>query len=449
MGRTPNVNYVETRVPLTGDPLTAVARLAAAGLAETYVVYESGDEYAFAAGAVTEITLGRKGVTLSTAAGAEFEPWNDQPLRQVEDSLQRMPVSGWRAYGWAAFELSYAMATGRAQAGDSPLLHLAVPSIEVRIAHEVAWVRVVSADLIGAVLKILDAPDDAVVGMPVPLDISTPGALEYRQAVADAVARIGSSELQKVILSRVVAIAQPIDLVGTYLTGRRANAPARSFLLRQGGIEATGFSPEVVVVVTADGRITSQPLAGTRALTGDRTEDQRLRSDLLSDPKEIYEHAISVQIATSELAAVSLPGTVRVEEFMKVRDRGSVQHLASRVTSQLASDRTAWDALGAVFPAVTASGVPKPAAYDAIRAHEREPRGLYSGTVLTVDHTGAMDAALVLRSVFRQGGRTWLRAGAGIVGQSNPERELEETCEKLSSISRFLIPAERTCPECL
>ena len=94
-------------------------------------------------------------------------------------------------------------------------------------------------------------------------------------------------------------------------------------------------------------------------------------------------------------------------------------------------------------PVVTASGVPKEASYDAIRRHERAPRGLYSGAVMTVDHTGAMDAALVLRSAFRKDGRTWLRAGAGIVLQSTAEREFEETCEKLESVARHLVPRER------
>jgi anthranilate/para-aminobenzoate synthase component I len=123
-----------------------------------------------------------------------------------------------------------------------------------------------------------------------------------------------------------------------------------------------------------------------------------------------------------------------------------VQHLASRVSGQLAAGRRAWDAFHAVFPAVTASGVPKEAAYECIQRNEPEARGLYSGAVLTVDQHGAMDAALVLRSVYRQDGRTWLRAGAGIVGHSRPERELEETCEKLGSVGRFLVPAAQPVP---
>jgi anthranilate synthase component 1/salicylate synthetase len=136
------------------------------------------------------------------------------------------------------------------------------------------------------------------------------------------------------------------------------------------------------------------------------------------------------------------PESITVEEFMAVRERGSVQHLASRVAGQLAEGRDAWDAFAATFPSVTASGVPKAAAYAGIRAHERRARGLYSGAVLTVDQNGAMDAALVLRAVYRQNGRTWLQAGAGIVDQSRPVREFEETCEKLDSVARFLVSTD-------
>jgi salicylate synthetase len=123
---------------------------------------------------------------------------------------------------------------------------------------------------------------------------------------------------------------------------------------------------------------------------------------------------------------------------MRVVPRGSVQHLGSRIRGRLQSGATCWDAFARLFPAVTACGLPKAPACAAIGRHEDGPRGLYAGAVLTADHEGTLDAALVLRSVYQRDGRTWLRAGAGIVAQSTPERELEETREKLRSVSRFL-----------
>ncbi|MET9806303.1 salicylate synthase [Streptomyces halstedii] len=433
-------HYFEKRLRLPSDPMTAAARLASSGLHADYMVYENQGTWSYAGGAAAEITLDRTGARLRQPDEVLL-PWDGHPLRQVQNLLDAVRVTGWRAYGWAAFELSYAKGGDLAHIGDQRLLHLVVPHTEVRIEGGEAYLRSVDEAGLAAALDVLSAEHAERRSVPDPVDVRQAGAEAYRRAVGVAVDAINDQRLQKVIFSRVVPVERELDFVGTYLAGRRGNSPARSFLLDLGGIEATGFSPEIVVQVDPDGKVVSQPLAGTRALTGDRAEDERLREELLADPKEIYEHAISVKIACDELIGVCAPGSVGVEEFMVVKERGTVQHLASRVGGRLAAGRRAWDAFDAVFPAVTASGVPKAAAYDSIRSNESEARGLYSGAVLTVDHQGAMDAALVLRSVYRQDGRTWLRAGAGIVAHSRPERELEETCEKLGSVGRFLVPA--------
>ncbi|WP_329172192.1 salicylate synthase [Streptomyces sp. NBC_01477] len=433
-------HYFETRLRLASDPMSAAACLASSGLYADYVVYENGGTWSYAGGSIAEITLDRTGARLRQPEEVHL-PWDGRPLQQVQSLLDTVQVKDWRAYGWAAFELSYAKDGDVRHIGDQQLLHLVVPHTEVRIEGGEAYLRSADQATLSAALEVLTAEHTEPRSVPNPVDVRKAGADDYRRAVGVAVDAINDHRLQKVIFSRVVPVDHEVDFVGTYLAGRRGNNPARSFLLNLGGIEATGFSPEIVVQVEPDGRVVSQPLAGTRALTGDRAEDDRLRAELLADPKEIYEHAISVKIACDELLGVCAPGSVDVEEFMVVKERGSVQHLASRVGGRLAVGRRAWDAFEAVFPAVTASGVPKDAAYDSIRSNETEARGLYSGAVLTVDHEGSMDAALVLRSVYRQDGRTWLRAGAGIVGQSRPERELEETIEKLGSVGRFLVPA--------
>ncbi|MFJ7330966.1 salicylate synthase [Streptomyces cyaneofuscatus] len=432
-------HYFETRLKLVSDPMNAVARLASSGLHPDYVVYENSGTWSYAGGSVAEITLDRTGARLRQQEEVTL-PWNGRPLKQVQDLLDAVRIKNWRAYGWATFELSYAKDGDLRHIGDQRLLHLVVPHTEIRIEGGEAHLRSADQATLTAALDALMSEQDAWPTVPRPVDVRQPGADAYRRLVGAAIEEIQDHRLQKVIFSRVVPVDFDVDFVATYLEGRRGNSPARSFLLHLGGMEATGFSPEIVAQVDPAGRVVSQPLAGTRALTGDRTENERLRRELLADPKEIYEHAISVKIAYDELLGVCTGGTVDVEEFMVVKERGTVQHLASRVSGQLSTGRDAWDAFGAVFPAVTASGVPKDAAYDSIRSNEPEARGLYSGSVLTLDQDGSMDAALVLRSVYRQDGRTWLRAGAGIVGDSLPERELEETCEKLRSVGRFLVP---------
>ncbi|MER8231367.1 salicylate synthase [Streptomyces sp. NPDC094049] len=435
-------HYFETQLQLTEDPLLVAARLADSGLHESYVVYENGGSWSYAGGVRAELTLDRTGARLTQEDGADaFRPWDGQPLRLVSDLLGTVAVPYWRAYGWATFELSYAKSGDLDRIGDGRLMHLIVPRAEVRFEAGHALLRAADQATLDALLTTVASTAPTAAGQPRPLDVHATGGNQYREAVRQAVAEINAGELHKVILSRVVEVDDEVDLTGTYVAGRRGNNPARSFMLNLGGTEAIGFSPEIVVQVSEDGRVVSQPLAGTRALTGDLLTDEGLRADLFGSPKEVYEHAISVKVGADELVDVCVEGSVEVPEFMAIRERGSVQHLASRVAGRLAPGREAWDAFGAVFPAVTASGVPKSAAYDSILRHEPESRGLYSGAVLTVDHVGSMDAALVLRSAYRKDGRTWLRAGAGIVGHSTPEREFEETCEKLDSVARFLVPA--------
>ncbi|PLO73028.1 salicylate synthase, partial [Klebsiella pneumoniae] len=154
--------------------------------------------------------------------------------------------------------------------------------------------------------------------------------------------------------------------------------------------------------------------------------------------KEVLEHILSVKEAIAELEAVCLPGSVVVEDLMSVRQRGSVQHLGSGVSGQLAENKDAWDAFTVLFPSITASGIPKNAALNAIMQIEKTPRELYSGAILLLDDM-RFDAALVLRSVFQDSQRCWIQAGAGIIAQSTPERELTETREKLASIAPYLM----------
>jgi anthranilate synthase component 1/salicylate synthetase len=445
MGSHVRQHYFETWVRISGDPLLLAAALADAQLFADYVIYERAGCWSYAGGALVDVQLNRGGARLRGVDGSEtVMPWDGRPLLRVKELLAGVGVASWRAYGWAAFELSY-VKDGDASAldgfGDESLLHLVVPRAEVRIEGGYAHLRAVDQGTLGELLTLVSGPAPRRERPARPIDVRAAQQEDFRQAVKTAVAEIGQRELHKVILSRVVEVPFTIDLVGTYVVGRRANNPARSFVVSLNGLDAAGFSPEIVVQVTGNGEVVSQPLAGTRALTPSAAINERLRAELFASAKEVFEHAISVKTGVDELATVCDPDSVRVAEFMTVRERGSVQHLASSVTGHLSPNHQSWDAFGAVFPAVTVSGVPKHAAYAAIRRNESERRDMYGGAVLTVDHTGAMDAALVLRSVFRRDGRTWLRAGAGIVEQSTPEREFEETCEKLDSVARYLVPA--------
>lgn len=436
----PDPQYVRTSVRSALDPIAAAVMLVREAPAP-FMVYERAGEVSVAAGAAAEIVLDRREVRVRIGTRWSAAPTGDQPLQQVHRWLADLDIAHWRAYGWINFELSYLLHGMPESAGSGPLLHLIVPERETRITDRSSELRAMRADdLAETCAQLATGPEHPVLSTRRCHVDDSAGTEPYRLAVAAAIGDIRARRLQKVILSRVVRVPGTVDLVATYRAARQANTPARSFLLDLGGIRAAGFSPETVVEVDANGVISTQPLAGTRALSGVDLVDAGLRADLLSDPKEVFEHAVSVQAAQEEIMSLCRAGSVRVEDFMTVQSRGSVQHLGSRVTGRLGAGRNCWHAVAALFPAITASGMPKAAACEAIHRYETEPRGLYSGAVVVADADGGLDAALVLRTVFQRNGRTWLRAGAGLVGQSTPDRELEETREKLRSVSPFLVP---------
>ncbi|MFD6397488.1 salicylate synthase [Nocardia sp. NPDC060249] len=435
------IEYDYESFALAHDPIASAVRLAREAV-DDYVLYERTGEWCFAAGELATVTLDAQRIYCRCDDTESVREWSGSPSSALHAALAELPVDDWHAYGQVNFGFAELLPPVRRRGAAPPsgtLVRLIVPRTEVRLNGRRVSIRSVRASDRDRVREQLAAPAQSGEHAAARIDIRTEGSA-YRSRVAQAVKEIRKGQYQKVILSRSVRLPFPVDLPATYELGRRANTPARSFLLRLDGVAAAGFSPEVIVTVDEDRRVATQPLAGTRAFGRGTQADAAARAELETDPKEIHEHAVSVRTAVAELRPVCTPDSVCVEEFMGIRERGSVQHLASLVCGVLADGRTAWDALEAVFPAVTASGIPKRESLDAI-ARMDEPRGLYSGAVLRISHSGALDAALVLRAVYQEGDGAWLRAGAGIVADSVPEREFEETCEKLGSIAPFVVRA--------
>lgn len=448
----PPLTCASTREPCH-DPAATGTRLAQAGLADQYVVYEAeGGVWHFAAGSAAHLTAGATGITAQAAGRTWTSRTDRKPLTAFAAALSALRDAGeggHHFYGWAAFELAHLFHADPATAGEQPLLHALIPSVEVTLTGDRTLVRAADEAWARKVADLLAEPPAGRTALDEPTRERTEGVIAagtaaYGRAVSRTVGDIRAGLLEKAVVSRKVPLpAKPRpDFPATYLAGRRANTPARSYLLDLGGYRAAGFSPETALEVGEDGRVSTQPFAGTRALGPDPAENERRRAELLSDPKEIHEHAVSVRLAWDEMAAVCRPGSVVVEEFMAVRPRGSVQHLASRVTGRLRPDAGRWDAFASLFPAITATGVSKRAALQALARHEEGPRGLYGGAVFRGSTDGALDAALVLRTLIGAAGEVWLRAGAGVTSQSSPEREIEETCEKLRSVAPYLRFAE-------
>ncbi|MBF6190577.1 nocobactin biosynthesis salicylate synthase NbtS [Nocardia implantans] len=429
------------RVEYVTDPAAAMSRLAGADRFGEYVMYERPGEWVFAADPIGSVELDVRELRVAWEGETTTSRWEGNPAGVIDRALGALPLDGRNAYGWIGFEFcAWALDATRHLDPRTTLAHLMVPRIEVRVGAFGIRVSGATPSETGDIHDLIAQSQNTELPQAHPADIRI-DPTGYRDRVAEAVGEIRAGRYQKVILSRKVELPFAVDIPATYRLGRAHNTPARSFLLRLGGLEAAGFSPELVASVDDDRVVTTEPLAGTRAFGRGAAADLAARADLITDPKEIVEHAISVQTSFSEIAAVADPGTPAVSDFMAVRERGSVQHLASTVRGRLAADRSSWDALEVLFPSVTASGIPKREGVDSVFRLDHDPRGLYSGAVVTVSPTGALEATLVLRAVYQNAEGAWLRAGAGIVGQSRPEREFEETCEKLGSIAPYVVKA--------
>ncbi|MGB0971371.1 MAG: salicylate synthase, partial [Mycobacterium sp.] len=364
--------------------------------------------------------------------------WSGRPADVLGDAIDRLLVDAEQVFGWIAFEFGlYRFGLQDRLPPGTPLARLLRPRALVAVGND--GIRLAGTD--GwhetAIRRIMA---DGLPAMPTAKGIDPKeDSSGFREGVDAAVAEIQSGCYDKVVLSRSVDVPFAVDFPASYRLGRQCNTPVRSFLLRLGGLRALGFSPELVAAVRSGGEVITEPLAGTRALGRGRARDRQAREDLESNAKEIVEHAISVRTSLQEVGEVCDPGTAAVTDFMTVRERGSVQHLGSTVSGRLRSSCDRMDALDALFPAVTASGIPKDTGVDAVLRLDQTPRGLYSGAVAAFSADGGLDAALALRAAYESKGTTWLRAGAGVISSSTSDREFEETCEKLACLAPYLV----------
>jgi salicylate synthase len=436
------LTYHQLFLPGAVDDRSAVHSLVAGGLFDAYVTYERPGTRWFAGGVLGEVVMERDRIRTAGGGRACCAELGDAPLRQLGDALASLGVPDYRAFGYVAFEAGHLVhGTGRLRPEGPPLAHLVVPEVEVRWNAAGTSVRGPTG-LVRQVFDALQTEREVPELKGTRVELGQAASRDrYQESVAEVLRVIRRGGLRKAIVSRRVDVPFPVDLPRSYLLGLSLNTPARSFLLDLGGRRAAGFSPEIVAEVLPDGSVTTQPLAGTRPLRHLTEEDERLGEELAWDVKECYEHVISARLAHAEMNTVCRHGSVAVRELMAVRRRGTVQHLASVLTGTLAPDRSGWDALAALFPAVTASGVPKRTALETIADTEPAERGLYGGVVCVADGAGGLDAALVLRSIFQRGDETWLQAGAGIVPGSDPGAEFRETISKLRSAAGCLVAA--------
>jgi anthranilate synthase component 1 len=263
----------------------------------------------------------------------------------------------------------------------------------------------------------------------------------YEQAVEKCKEYIRAGDIFQVVLSQrftTETTARPFDI---YRTLRVVNPSPFMFYLRAGPLCLVGSSPEIMVRVEGD-LVTVRPLAGTRPRGKTDEEDERLAAELLADPKERAEHIMLVDLGRNDVGRVARYGTVQLADVMTVERYSHVMHICSNVTGRLQAGKSAFDALRACLPAGTLSGAPKVRAMQIIDELEPHRRGPYGGAVGYVDFSGNMDTCIALRTMVLKGQTVYLQAGAGIVADSVPEREREETENKAMGLLRALEIAE-------
>ncbi|MGC9457928.1 MAG: anthranilate synthase component I, partial [Halothiobacillaceae bacterium] len=263
----------------------------------------------------------------------------------------------------------------------------------------------------------------------------------FKEAVEKTRRYIVDGDVMQVVLSQRMSVpyaAAPIDL---YRALRSLNPSPYLFFLDLGTFQVVGSSPEILVRLE-DGLVTVRPIAGTRPRGQTEAEDQALEAELLADPKERAEHLMLIDLGRNDAGRVARTGTVRLTDKMVIERYSHVMHIVSNVTGELLPDLTAMDVLRATFPAGTVSGAPKVRAMEIIDELEPVKRGVYSGAVGYWAWNGNMDTAIAIRTAVIKDGQLHIQAGAGIVYDSVPENEWQETLNKGRAIFRAVALAE-------
>lgn len=265
---------------------------------------------------------------------------------------------------------------------------------------------------------------------------------EFEGAVRRAQEYIQAGDIFQVVLSQRLTVNTRAQAQDLYRALRVVNPSPFMFLLELPEVALIGSSPEIMVRVE-DGVVTIRPLAGTRRRGRTEEEDLRLEKELLADEKERAEHIMLVDLARNDVGRVAEYGSVKLNDIMKVERYSHVMHITSNVTGRLAPGRSALDALRSGLPAGTVSGAPKVRAMEIIDELEPHRRGPYGGAVGYLDFTGNMDTCIALRTLVMQGSTVHVQAGAGIVADSNPAAEYEETLNKARGLLKAIEVAEQ------
>ncbi|MGN0588888.1 MAG: anthranilate synthase component I [Ruminiclostridium sp.] len=259
----------------------------------------------------------------------------------------------------------------------------------------------------------------------------------YCEMVEKAKGHIREGDIFQIVLSNRLSAPFEGSLLNTYRVLRTLNPSPYMFYFSGMDVEIAGASPETLVKLE-NGILHTFPLAGTRPRGKTESEDKALEAELLKDEKELAEHNMLVDLGRNDLGKISKFGTVSVEKLRSIERYSHVMHIGSTVRGEIREDKDALDAVSAVLPAGTLSGAPKIRACQLIAELENNKRGIYGGAIGYIDFTGNLDTCIAIRIAYKKNGKVFVRSGAGIVADSDPEKEYQECINKAAAVVKAL-----------
>ncbi len=277
---------------------------------------------------------------------------------------------------------------------------------------------------------------------PIPKPVSNRTRTQFEKSVLKAKDYITAGDIFQVQISQRFSVPLTADAFTVYRALRSINPSPYMFYLEIGETRLVGTSPEVLVRLEGQ-QVETRPIAGTRPRGKTEAEDQRLAVELLADPKECAEHVMLIDLGRNDVGRVCQYGTVDANEIMVIERYSHVMHIVSNVRGGLQEGKDAFDVLAACFPAGTVTGAPKIRAMEIIDELETERRSLYAGAVGYFSFQGNMDTCITIRTIVVEDGQATVQAAAGIVADSDPGREYEETVNKAKAMQAAIVFAER------
>jgi len=414
----------------------------------------------------TSVQVFRETVQVSTNGDTEIIEHGNAPLEVLKSVLNRyraaqlpeMPRFWGGLVGYLTYEMvSFFERIPNRLPDDKPIAHFVLPEELLIFDNIQNTLMCIAVGFVDDVASAADVYDDAcrrldnlLATINTPLaegqttlatsgyEVKSPIAeAEFRDQVVKVKEHIRNGDIIQSVISQPFRCQAPDDLLALYRAQRYINPSPYLFFMHLGDTALAGSSPETMVRLE-NNVATLRPIAGTRPRGATEQEDRELADEMLGDEKERAEHLMLVDLGRNDLGRVARTGTVQVTDLMVVERYSHVMHLVSNIICDLKPEYDAWDLLSASFPAGTLSGAPKVRAMEIIAGMEQSPRGPYGGAVGYISFSGNMDLAITIRTAIVEDGRLTVRAGAGIVADSDPERERLETVNKAKSVQKAL-----------